>query len=112
MRNLFKETENILNRNGKTFDDVVSIQGNDFAITVDNFIKVAKETNYDSGYGSQEVATDIKIIGDGWWLERAEYDGSEWWEFKKLPKIITETKSVNRLACGTYGYAFLKEINK
>jgi hypothetical protein len=26
------------------------------------------------------------VIGSDWWLERHEYDGSEWWEFKSLPK--------------------------
>lgn len=25
------------------------------------------------------------LVGDGWWIERAEYDGSEWWEFKTIP---------------------------
>lgn len=28
------------------------------------------------------------VVGDDWWLERHEYDGSEWWEFKRLPSPI------------------------
>jgi hypothetical protein len=29
---------------------------------------------------------DLIIVGDNWWLERKEYDGSEWFEFKKKKK--------------------------
>lgn len=28
----------------------------------------------------------LKIVGDNWWLERHEYDGAEWFEFKTLPQ--------------------------
>lgn len=44
---------------------------------------------YDSGYGGAEVATNLLIVGNDWWLERGEYDGSEWWEFKTLPRYPT-----------------------
>jgi len=39
---------------------------------------------YDSGYGSQEVYGTI-VFKDGSWLERGEYDGSEWWDYKSCP---------------------------
>lgn len=41
---------------------------------------------YDSGYGSEELGGTV-WFNDGTWLERGEYDGSEWWEHKKLPEI-------------------------
>lgn len=41
---------------------------------------------YDSGYGAQELGGTV-WFNDGTWLERGEYDGSEWWEHKKLPEI-------------------------
>lgn len=41
---------------------------------------------YDSGYGGQELYGNV-WLKDGTWLERGEYDGSEWWEHKVLPKI-------------------------
>lgn len=41
--------------------------------------------------GSPQVAEDLLIVGDTWCLERHEYDGSEWWEYKELPKEPTET---------------------
>ena len=83
--NLYTETRNKLIKNGKTFDDVIAIRGKDFQITKDDFIKYSK-TEYDSGYGAPEVAQDLLIIGADFWLERHEYDGSEWWEFKRMPK--------------------------
>jgi len=42
--------------------------------------------SYDSGYGGQEVFGNI-WYKDGAWSERGEYDGSEWWEYKKCPEI-------------------------
>lgn len=41
---------------------------------------------YDSGYGGQELYGDI-WYEDGTWSSRGEYDGSEWWEYNKCPKI-------------------------
>lgn len=85
MSNLWEETIKFLEENGKTFEDVLFIQGEDFKVTKENFEIVAKKTNYDAGFGAQHVATDLVLVGDGWWIERAEYDGSEWWEFKTIP---------------------------
>lgn len=83
--NLLDETLEFLEKYGKTLDDVLFIQGDDFEITRKNFETVARDTNYDSGFGAQHVATDLVLVGDGWWIERCEYDGSEWWEFKTIP---------------------------
>jgi hypothetical protein len=41
---------------------------------------------YDCGYGGQELYGTV-WFKDGRWAERGEYDGSEWWEVKTLPKI-------------------------
>lgn len=40
---------------------------------------------YDNGYGIQHVYGTI-VFKDDSWLERREYDGSEWWEYKSVPK--------------------------
>jgi len=42
-------------------------------------------SNYDNGWGSQELYWEI-VFKDKTWLERWEYDGSEWWEYKKCPE--------------------------
>lgn len=43
---------------------------------------------YDNGYGGQELFGTI-WYEDGSWSERGEYDGSEWWEYKRVPDIPT-----------------------
>ena len=53
MINLWEETIEVLEKYNKTWKDVQSIYGEDFQITKDNFEKVAKETDYDNGYGGQ-----------------------------------------------------------
>lgn len=44
--NLLDETVEFLEKYGKTLDDVVFIQGDDFEITRKNFETVAKDTNF------------------------------------------------------------------
>jgi len=50
--------------------------------------------NYDSGYAAIGIQEDsIIMFKDNTWLERNEYDGSEWWEFKSIPKFkLTKEK--------------------
>ena len=85
--NLFEETERALAYHNKTWNDISWISGNDFYISVEQFKEAARETNYDSGYGAQEVANDLIIcFNDGSWLSREEYDGSEWWGFNSCPQ--------------------------
>jgi hypothetical protein len=42
--------------------------------------------NYDAGYGSQQL-DGLVLFNDNTWLERHEYDGSEWWEYKRCPTV-------------------------
>ena len=44
-----------------------------------------KYSNYDSWYWWQVLYGEI-VFKDRTWLERWEYDGSEWWEYKKCPE--------------------------
>ena len=80
MRNLREETVAVLQKNGKKWADVVGVCGDDFQITKEQFWELANK-RYDSGYGGNEVAMDLKIVGSNFWLERHEYDGAEWWEY-------------------------------
>jgi hypothetical protein len=41
---------------------------------------------YDDGYGHQYIYGTI-WLKDGTWMERAEYDGSEWWERCVRPEV-------------------------
>lgn len=86
MANLKKETLEDLKDGGYKPEDIEWVGCNDFTIPTDLFWKLA-DYEYDSGFGSQEVATDLIIVlKDGSYLERHEYDGSEWWELKRSPK--------------------------
>lgn len=94
--NLLKETEEILKDNGKKLSDIIAVQGFEFGMPVDTFLKLA-DVEYDDGYGSSKVAEDLIVIGTDWWLERHEYDGSEWWEYKEIPKILEVSDKVYAL---------------
>lgn len=89
MRNLLEETLGVLSANGKKPEDVYWVGTPELNTGWSEFVKIAN-VEYNPGYGSQEVATDLLVVGNGWWLERHEYDGSEWWEFKNQPLATTE----------------------
>ncbi len=82
---LLEETIEFLKTYGKTPEDVLWC-GDEHHWFPWEVFEVYADFEYDSGFGGQEVAPDILVVGDGWWMERGEYDGSEWWEFKTLPK--------------------------
>lgn len=84
--NLKNETIRELANNGKSWDDVLGVCGNDFQISKELFLQLA-DREYDNGFGGKEVASDLKVVGSDFWLERHSYDGSEWWEFKTLPDL-------------------------
>lgn len=86
--NLLWETRKILQENGKASSDVkwVGCRSNNAVCSWGEFEKQSRYIEYDNGYGSPEVSEDLVVVGDDWWLERSEYDGSEWWEYKTLPK--------------------------
>ena len=100
--NLLKETKEVLQENGKTLNDIKWIGSYAFKIDKEVALEIFKKTNYDEGYGAQEVATDLLVVGDNWWLERHEYDGSEWWEYKEMPNIPKEEKFIERVAGGMW----------
>ena len=85
--NLYDETERELRSNGKSFADINYIGTEITGIPIDTFIEIAKKTEYNGSYGAQEVAQNIMILGNGFWMTRGEYDGSEWWEYHEMPQI-------------------------
>lgn len=56
---------------------------------------IPEDLEYDSGYGSQELFGTI-LFKDNTWLERGEYDGQEWWEYRS-PPTISEIINVNKV---------------
>ncbi len=83
--NLLSETLDCLASCGKNQSDVRWVGSTNYGyFDWEHFVKIA-DVEYDNSYGATEVAKDLVVVGDDWWLERKEYDGSEWWVFKKLP---------------------------
>lgn len=89
---LLEETLECLKDNGKKEEDVIFVTNSKKAFSWERFRVLAKNLLYDSGYGSQKINSELKIVGKDWWLERHEYDGAEWWEFKTLPENIERSK--------------------
>ena len=108
MSNLLKETKNVLRENGKKPSDVVWVGCREFQIPISEFIKCA-DREYDEGFGAPHVAEDLPIVGSDFWLERHEYDGSEWWEYKELPQTPQEVRHIHRVTGGMWDT--LEELN-
>jgi hypothetical protein len=90
--NLLAETVKVLSDHDKTPEDVLCVisgYGVDKMTKMSwaRFAETAKDIEYDSGYGCWYILSSLKVLGPDWWLERAEYDGSEWWEFKSQPAV-------------------------
>jgi hypothetical protein len=111
MNNLLEETKRILQKTGHTLSDIVWVGCEDYRIEIDQFIELA-DVVYDDGYGSEEVATDLLVVGADWWLERHKYDGSEWWEYKTIPQMPEEVRSVDRVVATDRWGGTLTRINE
>lgn len=85
--NLLNETLEALRENGKIEDDVLFVESFPLITDWDSFKRNAN-FNYDNGFGCTQISINLKIVDDTWWLERYEYDGSEWWDFKTHPHEI------------------------
>jgi hypothetical protein len=98
--NLLNETIQILGDHGHTPEEVLWVgqawmctqayttqaSRNLFWFSWGEFAALAAVTDYNAGFGGAEIASDLVVVGDGWWLERHEYDGSEWWEH--APSVV------------------------
>lgn len=108
--NLLQETCTVMLESGKTPADIAWIGSRDgeFACTWQEF-QLASDELYDNGFGGSQVALDlVMVFKDGSWLERGEYDGSEWWQLKKVPKQQASPKKITRVFSDWGG---LKEAN-
>ena len=98
MTNLIKETIEWLDDLGYEESDVLWVGSRDgeFAMSWEEFKDKFKNLEYESGFGRQEIADDLVVVGEDWWLEREEYDGAECWAYKKSPKL-TSGKSFDKI---------------
>lgn len=101
--NLLEETLDTLKENGKKVEDISWIGSRDgkTIIEVDTFLLKAS-FEYDDDYGSQIIPQDLVIVGNNWWLDRREYDGSEWWAYNELPKLQEDVKVIYKINTGMW----------
>lgn len=85
LTNLLAETEERLVGSGKTPRDVIWVGVRDRSCSWDEFATLASTFSYNRAWGDQEVNPELVIVGNGWWLARSEYDGSEWWSYFEPP---------------------------
>ena len=112
MSNLKEETLKVLHNHGKRKEDVKYVCGAEFQISLEQFWKLA-DTEYDSSYGAPEIATDLMLIGDDFYMDRGEYDGSEWWDFNTVPdKTRLPIREITALSVRQYNAICKPEYGK
>ena len=83
--NLLDETTEFMEENGHSFEDIFHIGNHKYECSVEDFYRLAN-IEYDEGYGSQEIACDLRIyFKNGDIMYRREYDGSETWMIIRYP---------------------------
>lgn len=91
--NLLNETIEKLKEHEKTPDDVLWVGNHTTYTTWEDYERVAN-IDYDDGFGGNEIADSLLVVGKDFWLERGEYDGSEWWNYKEYPIKPTQKKKL------------------
>lgn len=99
MKNLLLETIEVLSAHNKEPRDVVWV-GDEYGYTTWEDFKNKANITYDNGWGGNEVQMSLVVVGRDWWLERHEYDGSEWWEFKTIPQKPSELLTLGNVFGG------------
>lgn len=96
--NFLEETIEELAFNGKTETDVLWVgqrhKGQYCKTTWEDF-KSKANFEYDNNRCMGVIPLDLIIVGKDFWLERGEYDGAGWWEFKTQPIEPAETKELD-----------------
>ena len=82
--NFLKDTLNKMEENGVSPDDVLYVFNSFGYCSWEEFEKLAN-FDYNNGYGLVVIDLNLIVRGSDWWLERGEYDGSEWWKFCTTP---------------------------
>ncbi len=94
--NLLEETRDTLKESSIKESEVLWVGSKKIWFTWEEFVSLAN-VEYSCGYGCAEIARDLIIVGKDFWLERGEYDGSEWWEFKRMPEKPGQKEIPNSL---------------
>ena len=84
--NAREELINFIGECNKIIEDIDYLHIYVKGIEITSIEEINKLSNitYNSGYGTQELYGAV-VFKDKSWLERGEYDGSEWWKYKTVP---------------------------
>ena len=99
MENLLRETKKAIESVGHDPSSISFIGSNTTGhrCTWAEFETLA-DREYRSWSGPPEVCEDLVIVFcDGTWLSRGEYDGSEWWDYSKVPVHASEDIPITTL---------------
>jgi len=112
MKNFLSETCKAISDSKHTPADIKYIGSSDgYSCKWDQFEMLANHT-YDNGYGSAKIPSDLVIVfRDGHYLEREEYDGSEWWRHVQPFKIPRKQFMITKVIGTGYSSGGLKELN-
>jgi hypothetical protein len=84
--NLLEETLESLYQNGRTPGLVAAVFSVEVSGSFADFSAAARDLYYDvHGRGGPVVDLSLKVVGRGWWLERRESEGIEWWQYCTQP---------------------------
>jgi hypothetical protein len=86
MSYLLEETIKAITSEGKSTDSIEFVRIDDKHCSWEQFVQWTEDLEYNEGFGCCIINQKLMIVGKNWWLERHEYDGSEWWEFKQKPR--------------------------
>ena len=114
--NLLQETIEDITLSGHSAEDIIFIgsERSAYSCTWEEFKELADD-EYSSGFGAQEVASDLIIaFSDGSKMWRHEYDGSENWAYSSPFEAPETTLPIKNLfVTGTQvGWCDLEEMNK
>ena len=104
MPNLLKETIIDIENSGHKVSDITFIGSLDsgYSCTWSEFLTLA-DIEYYNGFGGRGVAWDLTIVfSDGSTMWRSEYDGSEWWDYRKPVEIPENQKQILKLNGGLW----------
>lgn len=115
MINFFDETLEFIVQSGHKEEDVMFIGSADGRYRM-NWEKFKEKANffYDCGFGASEIAVDLIVyFNDGTYMDRGEYDGSEWWQYHGLLNFSEEDeyKDFNILGGSEYMWNSVEMMN-
>lgn len=99
--NLYEEINDNVKALSLTLDDILFVSGIDLdnierSFDPKEFLEHAKKINYNNGYGWVEINQNLRIVfKDGSFLMRTEYDGSEGFDYIKIPNLNAKIEKYN-----------------